>query len=152
MRCAIAAMLLILAGCGQRTSCTSTKPQGLVAAMRTQDQFVAILGTLVRRTQTANMALVNSPITASSSITKWVQAAAKRHQSAWDQNLVQVWGMLTEKEIAQLCQAIAGGDQATYLRYAKRLGPIAQQKNTPVVQKAATEVVMQIIESNLLRQ
>lgn len=135
------AALTALGGCGQSPHCGSADAQGIVEALRPKEQFRSMLTMTVERTKTAEMAAVRDGSAARQKLARAVDNAVERHATAWEQNLVASWQRLSAAEARQVCNALNKRDQDTFMRFAQRLGPEAQSRNEPLIQRAAVEIL-----------
>jgi hypothetical protein len=103
-----------------------------------------MLGVVVGRTQTAAVALRRDGPSAREAIASEVDAAVERHHREWERNQVAAWATLSPDQLGQVCTALSEGDQATYMKFATPVGRVAQQKNEPLLKRAASEVLSAI--------
>lgn len=137
----IAITLLATSGCGPAPRCVTVDAKGIAGANHSKAQFKVMLESVTQRTATAAMVLKRDGASGSQALSKAVDAAVSRHQAEWDRNVVASWNTLASGEIEQVCAAFTSRDQATYLRFATRVGKEAQKRNEPVLTKAAREVL-----------
>jgi hypothetical protein len=135
-------IVLALTGCGaSSTRCASKDAQGIVRALQPQEQFRAMLEATTQRTQTMIMALAQGGPGTKRELARAVDAAVARHGEEWKQNLVSSWSTLSPAELEQVCTALNERDQASFMRFAERLGRDVQSRNEPLLKQAAAEVL-----------
>lgn len=137
----IAVSLLATSACGSAPRCVTVDAKGIADANNSKAQFKAILEGVTRRTVTAAMVTKRDGAAGSEALSKAIDVAVSRHQAAWDRNVVASWNTLAAGEIGQVCAALGSRDQATYMRFATRVGEEARKRNEPLVKQAASEVL-----------
>jgi hypothetical protein len=140
-RCLLIAISLLVMGCGATPRCATVDAQGIADAVHPNTQFKHMLEGVVRSTVTAKIIMRRDGVAGSQTLSKAIEAAAGRHQAEWDRNVVASWNTLAADELGQVCTALAGRDEATYMRFATRAGAEAKNRNEPVLKRAATEVL-----------
>ena len=136
--------LAALSGCSASPKCSSPDAVGIVATLRPDDQFRAMLTMLVKRTQTAAMTTKRDGPAANQNLSKAIDAAVERHRGEWRRNLVASWSILSPSELQQVCAAIGKRDQAVFKKFAERVGGDVQSRNEPVLKQASAEVLDQL--------
>jgi hypothetical protein len=134
--------LVLLGGCVRAPSCATPDAQGLVHALRPDEQFRTLLTKTIERTQTAAMVTARDGSGGRAKLAEAIDGAVKRHQAEWERNLADGWQTLTAAEMQQVCAALKGRDQNTFQRFAQRVGPRVQSRNEPLLQRAAEEVLI----------
>jgi hypothetical protein len=133
---------MALAGCGKPApSCTSPTAEGVVRAVQPRTQFRAMLTQLAERTQTVRMAMMRDPSRTPQRLAQAVDKAVEKHGAEWEHNLVGSWGTLNAAELKQVCEAVNGRDQSTFMRFAERIGSEVQSRNEPLLKRAGVEVL-----------
>lgn len=115
--------------------------KGLVARLRPQAQFEAMLTDATQRAQTFLMASARNPSRAERNRSEASAAAVRRYGPLWEQNLVDSWATLDAAELEQVCVALARRDRETFGRFATRVGAIAEARNRPLLLKAGSDVL-----------
>jgi hypothetical protein len=141
----IATALLATSACGSPPRCVTIDAKGIADANNSKAQFRAILEGVIQRTVTAAMVMSRDGAAGSQALSKATDVAVRRHQAAWDRNVVASWNTLASSEIEQVCAAISGGDQATYMRFATRVGGEARKRNEPLLKQAGSEVLAAVL-------
>jgi hypothetical protein len=103
-----------------------------------------MLQAAAERTQTAAIASHRDGAPAAEALSSAVDAAVERHHQEWEDNLVSAWGTLTADELGQVCRALRERDEATYMKFATRVGAEVQKRNEPLLKRAGTEVLSAI--------
>jgi hypothetical protein len=137
----ILSALVALCGCGQSPRCATNDAQGLVEALKPREQFRSMLTMTVERTQTAGMATARDGSKARQKLAQAVDEAVERHGAEWERNLIASWQTLSVAEVQQVCTALKGRDQATFMRFTQRIGPVVKSRNEPLMERAAVEVL-----------
>lgn len=134
-----------LAGCTfSSQNCANPDAASIVASFRPKEQLAAMLESVSKRTQTAVMVENRDGPSAQKNLNHAVKSTVERHAAEWERNLVSAWRTLNADELKQVCNALNEGDQATFERFAARVGPEVQSRNEPVLKRAGTEVLEQI--------
>ena len=137
----IVIMLMATGGCASAPRCVTVDAQGIADANHSKAQFRTMLESATQRTVTAATVMKRDGVAGSQALSRAIDAAVSRHQAEWDRNVAASWNTLASGEIEQVCAAFTSRDQATYLRFATRVGEEVRKRNEPVLQQAATEVL-----------
>jgi len=135
------AAALALAGCGSAPKCATVDAQGVVGTLGPKEQFRSMLKVVTERTQTAAMVSRRDGASAPEALAGAINAVVERRHREWEQNLVIAWGTLSSDELAQVCTALGQRDQATYMKFAERVGAEVQKRNEPLLKSAGAEVL-----------
>ena len=137
----IISALVGLGGCAQSPRCATNDAQGIVKALKPKEQFRSMLTMIVERTQTAGMAAARDGPKGREKLARAVDEAVERHEAEWERNLVASWQTLSAAEVQHACTALEERDEDTFMRFRERVGPEAQSRNEPLMQRAAVEVL-----------
>jgi len=115
-----------------------------VTALKPKEQFRSLLIMTAERTQTVRMAEVRDGLASRKKLVEAVDGAVDRHAAEWEQNLVASWERLGPAEIRQVCDALKGRDEKTFMQFAQRVGSEAKSRNDPLLKRAGVEVLDQV--------
>jgi len=142
----LAMSLLAIGGCGSAPKCATLDGQGISDANGSKAQFRRLLTKVTQSTVTSAVVLDRDGAAGAVTMASAIEAAVSRHQAECDRNVVASWNMLSSGEIRRVREAISSRDEATYLRFANRVGEEARMRNQPLLMKAGSEVMAAAFE------